>query len=80
MRDESLEQIEFALDPRHAIAQNPDLLVRLPDLLVRLPVLFVHVHGEGVDPAVEPTALMKNQPHNRNAEAENGNADAKNGD
>ena len=122
--DESLEQVELALDARYALAQLPELLVHLPELLVHLigqppepfvrlfvllpellvhlicqlpepfvrlvgqlpepvirsPVPFVHSQGKGVDPAVEPTALLKNQPDNGNAAAKHGSADAKNGD
>ena len=131
MFDESLEQVELALDARYALAQLPELLVHLPELLVHLigqppepfvglfvllpellvhlpellvhlirqlpepfvrlvgqlpepvirsPVPFVHSQGKGIDPAVEPTALLKNQPDNGNAAAKHGSADAKNGD
>ncbi len=91
MLDESLEQVELALDSRDALAQPLELLVHLPELLVHLigqlpepvvrpPVLFVHAQGKAVDPAVEPAALLKNQPDNGNADAKHGSADAKNGD
>ena len=117
VRDDGFEQVELALDTRHAIAQIleslvhlfgqlsvllvhlfgqlpvllvhpvgqlPVLLVhpvdQLPVLLRHLAVLLVHMHGKAVDPAVEPTALLKNQPCNANADTENGGADAKNGD
>ena len=60
----------------HMFRQLPVLLVGLPEPVVRPPIPFVHAQCKGVNSA----ALLKNQPHNGNADAKRGSADAKNGD
>ena len=61
----------------HLVGQLPEPFIRpsIPFIhpFIHPPIPLVHAQGKGVDPAVESTTLLKNQPYD-------GDADAKHGD